>query len=136
MGSRRLARECALKILFQIELSNTSLDDALRTFWIQEEYDASVQEFAVRLVTGVVGEKEQIDQDILASSHHWKIDRMAPVDKNILRLAVYELKRFSDVPAKVTLNEAIEIAKKYGTEESGSFINGILDKIAKDLEKS
>lgn len=134
MGTRRQARECALKMLFQIDLSQCSPQEAQSVFWSNEPSDHDVREFANQLVLGVMQEKESIDPMIATHSTHWKIHRMAPVDKNILRLAVYELKHFPDIPLKVTLNEAIEIAKKYGTEESSSFINGVLDKIGKELK--
>ncbi|OGQ04662.1 MAG: transcription antitermination factor NusB [Deltaproteobacteria bacterium RIFCSPLOWO2_01_44_7] len=136
MGTRRLARESALQMLYQIEMSGGALQDVVKGFWErQKDFVPEVQEFADRLVSGVLEEKELVDDFIVRHSTHWKLSRMSAVDKNILRIAVYELKSCKDIPLKVTLNEAIEIAKKFGTEESSSFINGVLDKIAKELEK-
>lgn len=97
--------------------------------------DAQTVKFANDLTEGVLAQKDPIDLLIAKYSEHWKISRMAAVDKNLLRLAIYEIKNFPDIPVKVTLNEAIEIAKKFGSEESGSFINGVLDKIAKEFGK-
>jgi len=136
MGTRREARECALKMLYQIDLSQCSAQEAMNAFWSGESHDVDVMTFANQLVEGVLQEKETIDPLVATHSTHWKITRMPAVDKNILRLAVYELKHFPDIPLKVTLNEAIEIAKKYGTEESGAFINGVLDKLGKELKTS
>lgn len=97
--------------------------------------DEQTVKFANDLTEGVLAQKDPIDLLITKYSEHWKINRMAAVDKNLLRLAIYEIKNFPDIPVKVTLNEAIEIAKKFGSEESGSFINGVLDKIAKEFGK-
>ena len=136
MGTRRLARESALQMLYQVEMSGGALPEIVAGFWErQKDFTPEVREFADSLVNGVLEEKELVDDFIVRHSTHWKLSRMSAVDKNILRLAVYELKNYKDIPLKVTLNEAIEIAKKFGTEESGSFINGVLDKIAKELQK-
>ena len=136
MGSRRHSREYALQMLYQMELSGDPLSHVFEHYWRrQAEEDAETREFAERLVQGVAGQKEEIDAFIVKYSTHWKLNRMAAVDKNILRIAVFELKNCKDIPLKVTLNEAIEIAKKFGSEESGSFINGVLDKIAKEFKK-
>lgn len=136
MGIRRLARECALQMLFQIEMSGAALDEIREGFWSrQKEADPKARTFAEALVWGVLSEKSEIDQLIRRHATHWKLSRMPAVDRNVLRLAVYELKACADVPLKVTLNEAIEIAKRFGTEESSSFINGVLDKIGKELRK-
>ena len=136
MGSRRQARENALQMLYQIEMSETGLEEVLENFWTHHpDEDGETKQFAEDLVKGVLGQKEAIDDFIVKHSTNWKLTRMACVDKNLLRLAVYELKNCKDIPIKVTLNEAIEIAKKFGSEESGSFINGVLDKIAKELKK-
>lgn len=136
MGARRQARENALQMLYQIEMSGQDLSDVVDGFWgRQQNIEPEVKEFADRLVAGVVEQRDSIDQFIVKHSTHWKLSRMSAVDKNILRLAVFELKNCEDIPLKVSLNEAIEIAKKFGTEESSSFINGVLDKIAKELKK-
>ncbi len=131
MGSRTKARECALQALYQLDTSGgdakTALDGILAHF---EEVDDETTTFASELVRGVQLDRMAIDDVITRSSTNWKIDRMARVDRNILRLAVFELLRRGDVPVRVTLNEAIELGKKYGSEESSSFVNGVLDRIA------
>jgi N utilization substance protein B len=135
MGNRRKARECALQILYQMDLSGTSEEEALASYWQCFEYPEEVAEFAGELVRGVSAHREEIDRLIQDSSRHWKLDRMARVDRNILRLAVYELLHHPEIPKKVTLNEAIEIGKRYGSEDSSAFINGILDHICLNVAK-
>src|SRR5262249_23987815 len=135
MGSRRKARECALQILYQIDMSGASSDDAMRAFWQNFEHPADVAEFATNLVNGVTAHLGPIDQLIHDSSRNWKLDRMARVDRNILRIAVFELIHRPEIPKKVTLNEAIEIAKRFGSEDSSAFINGILDHICASIAK-
>src|SRR5438105_36175 len=131
MGSRTRARECALQALYQIDTSGGDASDAVRGVLAHfEEADGDTERFADELVRGVQSERVQIDDLIQQSSTNWKLDRMARVDRNILRLAVYELLRRGDVPVRVTLNEAIELGKKYGSEESSAFVNGVLDRIA------
>ncbi len=138
MGNRRKARECALQLLYDLEFNvqNEGLDTdrAFGEYWTSFPDETSqsdeVHEFAERLVRGVREKEDEIDLLIQSASTNWKLERMAVVDRNILRMATYELKYMSDIPRKVSLNEAIEIAKRYGSEDSSSFINGILDKIA------
>ena len=135
MGSRTKARECALQALYQLDTSGGSpesvLAEILAHFEVTEEpVDGETAQFAQELVRGVQGERAGIDEIIQRTSTNWKLDRMARVDRNILRLAVFELLRRGDVPVRVTLNEAIELGKKFGSEESSSFVNGVLDKIA------
>ena len=131
MGSRTRARECALQALYQLDTSGGEPRDVLRGILAHfEEADAETAQFAEQLVRGVQSDRTQIDELIQKSSSNWKLDRMARVDRNILRLAVYEILRRADVPVRVTLNEAIELGKKFGSEESSAFVNGVLDKIA------
>src|SRR5712691_3183697 len=131
MGSRTKARECALQALYQLDTSGGDPRDALRGILAHfEEADADTARFAEQLVGGVQSERSAIDELIQKSSIHWKLDRMARVDRNILRLAVYEILRRADVPLRVTLNEAVELGKKFGSEESSAFVNGVLDRIA------
>jgi N utilization substance protein B len=131
VGSRTKARECALQALYRLDLSSGDAGEAVREVLAHfEEADASAARFADELVRGVQSEPAQIDANIQSTSTHWKLDRMARVDRNILRLAVYEILRRADVPVRVTLNEAIELGKKYGSEESPSFVNGVLDRVA------
>ncbi len=136
MGERRKSREYALQALYAIDASKALADDALRLFWFSNpEESAEVRSFTEELVKGVALRGEEIDSVITGLSTNWKLSRMAIVDRNILRMAIYELQWCKDIPARVTLNEAIELAKQFGTEESGSFVNGILDKVAKTLNK-
>ena len=131
MGSRTKARECALQALYQLDTAGGDAHDALAGILAHfEDVDAETTTFAGELVHGVQAERPAIDEVIQKSSTNWKLDRMARVDRNILRLAVYEILRRGDVPTRVTLNEAIELGKKFGTEESSSFVNGVLDRIA------
>ena len=131
MGSRTRARECALQALYQVDTSAGDPREALRAILSHfEEADEETASFAEQLVRGVQSERSAIDELIQRSSTHWKLERMARVDRNILRLAVYELLRRGDVPVRVTLNEAIELGKKFGSEESSAFVNGVLDRIA------
>ena len=131
MGSRTRGRECALQALYQLDTSGGEPRDVLRGILAHfEEADAETAQFAEQLVRGVQSDRTQIDELIQKSSANWKLDRMARVDRNILRLAVYEILRRGDVPVRVTLNEAIELGKKFGSEESSAFVNGVLDKIA------
>lgn len=133
---RRQSREWALQLLYQIEMAQTGFNDVETEFWSrQKTEDPATVAFARQLVSGVLAQKEEIDTLIAKQATHWKLSRMPVVDRNVLRLAVYELKSCPDIPIKVTLNEAIEVAKKFGAEESHTFINGVLDKIAKLLRK-
>jgi N utilization substance protein B len=135
MGQRRRARECALQILFQIDMAGGAPEEIYPHFWKEHEAELEVRSFAQGLVEGVVREREDLDRIIAGSVEHWRIDRMAVVDRNILRVAVYELSRLPDTPSVVVLDEAIEVGKKYGSEQSGSFINGILDAVRKRIER-
>lgn len=134
-GSRTRARERALQALYQVDLAGADPMDALANAWKsdEEEADAEGQEFSEALVRGVCEHRPELDQRIEATSHHWRVERMAKVDRNILRLAVYELTHHPETPRKVVLNEAVELAKTFGSDESKAFVNGILDKIAAAL---
>ena len=137
MGERRQAREFALQVMYSIESSGMSAIEALRLFWGLNECNASAEtkSFTEDLVCGTADKLSEIDAVIGNHSTNWKISRMSAVDRNIMRMAIYELHFCPDIPARVTLNEAIEIAKQYGTEESSAFVNGILDRVAKELNK-
>jgi transcription antitermination protein NusB len=136
MGSRRRAREASLQMLFQMDVSGVSAESAIHLFWggLNEGED-DAREFANEIVRGYAAKQEKIDETIRSVSQHWRLERMARVDRNILRLGVYELLELKDVPKKVTLNEAVELAKRYGDENSASFVNGVLDRIAAELDK-
>jgi transcription antitermination protein NusB len=132
VGSRTRAREAALQALYQLDTSGGAPVEVLRNIVAHfgEELDAEAIRFADELVRGIQSERQTIDDVIQKASTNWKLDRMARVDRNILRLGVYEILRRGDVPVKVTLNEAVELGKKFGSEESSSFVNGVLDRIA------
>jgi N utilization substance protein B len=134
MGKRRKSREFALMMLFQADFQNTDSKDFIELFWQNFNIKEEFKEFSQNLACGVFENNKKIDEIIAKSSENWSLHRMDPVERNILRLAVYELKYCSDIPPKVTINEAIELGKKFGSEKSGAFINGILDKILKEEE--
>ncbi len=134
MTARRTkARERALQALYQIDVAAEGIDEALARFWRSfEPVEREVMTLAEALVRGVAEHRRAVDDEIERVSSNWRLDRMAKVDRNVLRLATYELLR-TDVPVKVVINEAIELGKKYGSESTGAFVNGVLDKIASDL---
>jgi len=134
VSSRRTrARERALQALYQIDVAAEGIDEALAAFWKSfEPVEREVRELAEGLVRGVAESRRAVDEAIEEASANWRLDRMARVDRNVLRLAVYELLR-TDVPIKVAINEAIELGKKFGSESSGAFVNGVLDKVAAGL---
>jgi len=136
MGNRRKARESALQILFQHDFQKQDLKTVMALYWRDHEGPTEVQEFTSALVEGVLRNLNEIDGVIRKHSTNWRLDRMPAVDRNILRLATYELLFERDIASSVTLNEAIEIAKRFGTEDSGSFVNGVLDPIARSLDKA
>jgi len=132
MRKRTLARNCALQFLYQVDITRETPDEVLENFWqTQNGIDDSVQEFANNLIKGTLGNLDTIDKHIAKCATNWQLKRMAIVDRNILRLATYELLYLKDIPPKVSINEAIELAKRYGDIDSGKFVNGILDKINK-----
>jgi N utilization substance protein B len=132
-AKRTKARERALQALYQIDVAAEDIDEALPRFWRSfEPVEREVMAVAETLVRGVAAHRRAIDEAIERVSTNWRLDRMAKVDRNVLRLATYELLR-TDVPVKVIINEAIELGKKYGSESSGAFVNGVLDKIASGL---
>jgi len=133
MGIRRQARECALQMLYQLELGGGAVDDVMRRYWVSTDAPETVRSFASELVVGVTQHREALDGLISRHSTHWKLSRMAAVDKNILRIAVFEFNHRPDIPIKVTINEAVEVAKRFGTSDSGAFVNGILDNMAKEV---
>jgi len=131
---RRRSREYALQILFQLELTGSTLnEEVFRAFWENKEEDRSVKEFTRQIVENTLAHIHDIDERIKKAAERWSLERMAVIDRSILRAATYELAYRSDIPTSVIINEALEIAKKYSTEESASFINGILDNVARTL---
>jgi N utilization substance protein B len=137
MGTRRKARECALQMLFAADVTKSSGDIVTRNFWDElgePDMEDVMRDFSVRLVQGTLREIETVDEKIRTRAEHWRIERMAIVDRNVLRLAVYEF-LFEETPNTVVINEALEIARRFSTFEATQFINGILDAIKHDLEK-
>lgn len=133
---RRKAREHALQILFQLDVRKAKPAAAiLKHFWTEYQPDDEVKDFAEEIIKGTYKHLEKIDALIRQCAKNWSLDRMAVVDRNVLRMAVYEILYRLDIPTSVTINEAIEIAKKFGTDESGAFVNGILDRVARETGK-
>lgn len=135
MGKRREGREAAVQFLFQRDLNAEELQDLLDAFSGIRPTKSSVREFYERLVRGVAENQKEIDERIQAATANYELRRIAAVDRNILRLAIYEMLYAHDVPPVVIINEAIEIAKRFGSEESGRFVNGILDRIRLELKR-
>jgi N utilization substance protein B len=135
MGARRRGREAALQILFAIDSTGAAIDVALREHFAFLAASAEGREYAEALARGVSSNGAVIDEMIRKVSEHWRLERMPRVDRNILRLSAYELMFLPDVPRRVTLNEAIELAKRYGGEGSPGFVNGVLDRIASEMGK-
>lgn len=127
MSRRRKAREIALQVLYQVDASKIDVDEAMELFRGNFGMPRETDEFSEQLIRGTLDHVKEIDDLITSCSEHWSLERMSIVDKNILRMAVYEFLYCDDIPPKVTLNEAIDIGKHYGSDNSGSFINGILD---------
>ena len=134
MGNRRKSRELAMQALFYIDMCQNDSPDLLERFCKNFTPSRKVLPFFYQLVTGVLQTRSDIDAIIERFSDNWKLSRMSCVDRNVIRIAVYELLCCNDIPPKVTINEAIDVGKKFGTEESGAFINGILDSIRMALE--
>ena len=160
MGIRRKARERAVQFLFQFDMNpEEDLESAMEHFWLHQRpeviellegksswgeqkkmppptaEDLTIQEFAEPLVRGVVENRDSIDREFVSRAANWDLHRMAVVDRNILRLAVYEMLHREDIPPIVSINEAVDIAKKFSTDDSGKFVNGILDKIISQLDR-
>jgi len=129
MHQRRKAREVALQVLYELDVLNIDAKEAITLFWNNFQATEDSKKFSTLLIEGAWDNREQIDNLIRSCSEHWSLERMSRVDRNILRMAVYELLYCPNIPPKVTLNEAIDLGKMYGSENSGSFINGILDAV-------
>jgi len=134
MRKRTKAREFALQILYQMDITKDSTSVSLENFWeahSQEDIEKEIQNFTKDLVEGVAANLEVINSKISQYASNWKLERMAVVDRNIMRLGCFELLFCDDIPPKVSINEAVELAKKYSGQEAGKFVNAILDKISK-----
>jgi N utilization substance protein B len=136
MSTRRQARELAMQALFCMDMQKNSSPQMLERFCEHFYASGKPQQFFLQLVQGVIGAADEIDALIERFSMNWKLGRMSAVDRNVMRIAVYEIIYCEDIPPKVSINEAVDIGKKFGTSESGAFINGILDSIRAALEKT
>src|SRR5215470_13158668 len=137
MGARRKARICALQMLFQYDIAQPRVDQLTTSYWeaFGDDMGNVARDFSNNLALGAIARLDEIDKLIKRRAEHWRIQRMAVVDRNILRLAIYEFLYESDTPRTVIINEALEIARKFSTFEATQFINGILDAIKHDLEE-
>jgi N utilization substance protein B len=147
MRKRTRSREFALQILYELDLAPSNIDEALEDFWMdrtdlelsspekialeEDKKEPEVREYTEKLVRGTLEKQVSIDQLIERYAENWEMQRMACVDRNILRLATYEILHIEEIPVKVAINEAVELAKRYGEQDSSKFVNGILDRIAK-----
>ena len=136
MSKRRHARELALKVLFQVDVGRLPIEEVLETSYEEVRPSAEDWKFVEEAVRGVVQEQDELDRRIGAMAEGWRLERLARVDKNVLRLALHEIIHHPDVPASVVINDAVEVAKKYSTEDSGRFVNGILGSFLKQRERS
>lgn len=135
MGQRRRSREIALQVLYQMEVLGVSPDEGLRLYYECFAGTTELRPFCEELVRGVYQHRQEIDRMIASASRHWRLERMSIVDRNILRLALYEMLHCGSIPPKVSINEAIDLGKMYGSTESGSFINGVLDHVLLEVNK-
>jgi N utilization substance protein B len=133
VGVRREGRENAVQALYAIELGPSQPREAIHLFWESDRFKPAAKAFAQELLSGLLDKSDELDKAISAKSPNWSLSRMAKIDLAIIRLAAFELIYREDIPKNVTINEAIEIAKKFGSEESPAFVNGILDEISKGL---
>jgi len=137
MRKRTKAREFALQMLYELDIRKESLDNFLLDFWERpfghKSVEKEVRDFATQLTKGAVEHIEEIDKIISSYAQNWRLKRMAVIDRNIIRMGCFELLFLKDIPPKVSINEAVELAKKYGNVESSKFVNGILDRVNKEL---
>ncbi|MDO8971480.1 MAG: transcription antitermination factor NusB [Saprospiraceae bacterium] len=131
MRKRTKARECVLQILYAIDINKADAAEVVETYWKEHEEGGDVKKFALDLTAGTLEQRHKIDALITQYTDNWRLERMAVIDRNIIRMATYELLYQEDIPPKVAINEAVELAKKFGDDESGRFVNGVLDKINK-----
>jgi N utilization substance protein B len=134
MGKRRKARESALQILFQLEFDDSTPGKVMGSYWQNRKGSKEIAEYTQFLVTGIISHRERIDTMIQSVSSNWRLDRMAIVDRNVLRMAVFELLYEESIAPAIVINEAIEVVKKYSSEEAATFVNGILDAARKKIE--
>ena len=135
MGHRRKAREIALQGLYMYDTVNTAPEELSELIWVEEEINDEIRDFAIKLITSTIANIKEEDELIVKFAKNWKFDRIAAIDKSILRMSIFALLHLSEIPAPVTINEGIELGKIYGSENSAQFINGILDAINKSGTK-
>ncbi|NCC50867.1 MAG: transcription antitermination factor NusB [Spartobacteria bacterium] len=135
MGARHDAREWAVQFLFQREFNTYEMEKALEDFWAERKASESMRKFAEKLIWGVEQHKDEIDKQLKVYAEHWDINRMGIVDRTVIRVAMYEMIHCPDVPPVVAINEAVEVAKDLSSNESGRFVNGILDRALKDIDR-
>jgi N utilization substance protein B len=135
MATRRQAREWIVQLLFQLDLNPTDIEDALAQFWVDKNGGVRGRAFVEKTVRGVREHVKSIDAMISRCSDNWNIKRMASTDRNVMRVAVYEMMYCEDTPAVVAINEAVDIAKYFNCTESGRFVNGVLDRVRKELKR-
>jgi transcription antitermination protein NusB len=130
MGARTAAREAALQMLYAAELGQHPIETLIKDFWREFPGDAEGRSYADNAVRGVLGDRARLDQQLISASANWRLERMSPVARNVLRLGTWELLTQAEIPRAVIIDESVEVAKRYGGTESGSFVNGVLDRIA------
>lgn len=135
MGKRHDAREKAVQFLFQCDFNSEDIDTALQDFWELHQLDDPYRAFAEKLIHGVIMRREELDERLKKYADNWDPKRMGAVDRNVMRMALFEMFYRSDIPPVVSINEAVDIAKSFSSYESGRFVNGILDRALNDLEK-
>ncbi|HCM42322.1 MAG TPA: transcription antitermination factor NusB [Candidatus Omnitrophota bacterium] len=134
MRKRTQARESALKVMYQKEMTGETANDSLRSFFAsQPKMDLDLRDFVIKLVEGVENDTAALDQKVEAVAENWSMKRMAVLDRNILRIAMFEMTAMTETPPKVVINEAVNLAKKYSGENSGKFVNGVLDKLMRQI---
>lgn len=133
MGQRRKAREETLRILYRLEFDNRQPEETLSQYWENKKTNQATREYSTWLAEGIISHHKKIDSIIQQASEHWRLSRMALIDRNILRMAVFELLYEENIEPAVVINEAIEIAKAYSGDEAAAFVNGVLDAIRKNL---
>ena len=137
VGTRRKSRELALQMLFQLDMGKQTADEVRETFWNERrDLDGKVRGFADDLFRVAAERQAEIDQIVERNAEHWRMDRMAAVDRNVLRCGVAEMLGFADTPKPVVINEALEIGRRFSTPESVTFINGVLDSVARELDRA
>lgn len=136
MGARTTGREAALQILFALDAADGDPEQAFSAYWREFGKDVESRPYAEDAVRGVMQERDALDEIVRTASQHWRLERMARIDRNVLRLGAWELKNQREVPRAVILDEAVELAKRYGSAESSAFVNGVLNQIADNLGRS